>query len=495
MKCDEVSAAQRLQVEPNIAIYLLDGGCWSAAPYMAWFQWHSNTTSIAPYLQKQQDRSSNWDINTGTHTFGAGLSLNSTRGKDAAMYLAVFPNMLKMKDVFSLLGKPMWEEPAACDLKGATTESPLGVFGQDSTILACQLYHSTYRTKFEYVNGLQSINTDMIRRDKDIAVPILNTIEAPQCSNGTLYHDMFGSQRQCSLHAPLVQHLSYQSIFQAFSDLIGGTINFKFTSKVAGFVTLITDYSLVDRTRIRSTELMKAEELRFLTDDSLQQRRNPLYMNLQGQLSMSNNTERKGLVSGQQQTTRDVSLKDAIESMFQTLTVSFMSSPTFQYVTLETRTPASQMVLTRRRSADPRSLHPVGKASVTSYKYNTYYVYQAQKLWIAYGLALLITVFTIIVGMLAMVANRASYDSSFSTIMRTTREAELDVRIARSDLDGRIPLPSYMSKATIAFRQGLAPRTVEKADYLPKGSKPTAEVNVCEQELLSDKRSASRNSN
>ena len=86
---------------------------------------------------------------------------------------------------------------------------------------------------------------------------------------------------------------------------------------------------------------------------------------------------------------------------------------------------------------------------MTSYYDQTVYVYAADKLWIAYGLAALFTFGAYIVGMLAILANGASYDDSFSTVLRTTRDARLNIELMEEDLDGWSPLPSRLAKATV----------------------------------------------
>ena len=88
---------------------------------------------------------------------------------------------------------------------------------------------------------------------------------------------------------------------------------------------------------------------------------------------------------------------------------------------------------------------------MTSYFYETTYLYAAVKLWIAYGLAAFFTLLAVVIGMLAILVNSASYDNSFSTVLRTTRSANLDVEIEPQDLDGQSPLPSYLGKASITM--------------------------------------------
>ena len=86
---------------------------------------------------------------------------------------------------------------------------------------------------------------------------------------------------------------------------------------------------------------------------------------------------------------------------------------------------------------------------VTEFTTQNVYVYAAKKLWIAYGLAALLTTGSVIIGILTIFANGASYSNEFSTVLRIARAAELSIEIQESDLGGENPLPSYLAKATV----------------------------------------------
>ena len=73
------------------------------------------------------------------------------------------------------------------------------------------------------------------------------------------------------------------------------------------------------------------------------------------------------------------------------------------------------------------------------------------KLWLAYGLAISLSALIVIIGLLAIYINGASFSYSFSSILRLSRGAEISVDINKADLDGRDPLPRYLKEATVKF--------------------------------------------
>jgi hypothetical protein len=83
-------------------------------------------------------------------------------------------------------------------------------------------------------------------------------------------------------------------------------------------------------------------------------------------------------------------------------------------------------------------------------------------LWIAYGLAILFTAVTIVIGSITMYSNGVAYDASFSTVLRACRIQGKGVVPVQTDLDGDDggqPLPKSLAKATIVMntsRQGPA---------------------------------------
>ena len=135
--------------------------------------------------------------------------------------------------------------------------------------------------------------------------------------------------------------------------------------------------------------------------------------------------------------TNSATTSDSLETLFQNITLSMLSSSqmTFNY----TSTP------------------PVS-AQLTTYP-NTY-VYSTLSLWLSYGIAIAATLFCVCIGFHAIHANRATYSDRFSTILRTTRDAQFD-RLVGYDDDGSDPLPEEIGRAEL-FHEGHRPASVEK---------------------------------
>ncbi len=117
------------------------------------------------------------------------------------------------------------------------------------------------------------------------------------------------------------------------------------------------------------------------------------------------------------------------------------------------------------------------KVMVTQYTAQTVYTYSADKLWTAYGIAALFTFCSVVVGMLTIHADGASYSSAFSTVLRVARGAELSVEVQESDLDGKNPLPSYLAKATVTMSETKdRGSTPDKQDSAASFKGPTVET-------------------
>lgn len=88
-------------------------------------------------------------------------------------------------------------------------------------------------------------------------------------------------------------------------------------------------------------------------------------------------------------------------------------------------------------------------ATVTFHKYHNVYVYSAQKLWLSYGVALVLTALALVAGLITMHLNQASYSNNFSTVLRAAHGAELSTKMSREDAHGQDPLPKYLATAEL----------------------------------------------
>ncbi|KAF8858771.1 hypothetical protein BDZ45DRAFT_673708 [Acephala macrosclerotiorum] len=90
--------------------------------------------------------------------------------------------------------------------------------------------------------------------------------------------------------------------------------------------------------------------------------------------------------------------------------------------------------------------------NVTYYIYENEYHYSPQHLLESYGIATLFTTFAIIVGPLSLRSNGVSHSTSFSAILSTTRNLQVDELVLREGHDiGSEPLTEAMMKARLGF--------------------------------------------
>ena len=85
--------------------------------------------------------------------------------------------------------------------------------------------------------------------------------------------------------------------------------------------------------------------------------------------------------------------------------------------------------------------------------YRNIYNYSPEKLWLSYGIAIIFTCFSAIVGFNAIFIHGACYTSDFSTILRTTRKAHLTKQLRLEELSGADPLPGRLRNVFITLGQ------------------------------------------
>ena len=81
--------------------------------------------------------------------------------------------------------------------------------------------------------------------------------------------------------------------------------------------------------------------------------------------------------------------------------------------------------------------------------YTNIYTYSWGRLALAYGLAVFFTAVAISIGGFALLASNESYQYTFSTIMRLTRQKAIDAMIRLEDTGSEDPLPKHIGKGEI----------------------------------------------
>ncbi|KAL6918538.1 hypothetical protein FSST1_010033 [Fusarium sambucinum] len=133
----------------------------------------------------------------------------------------------------------------------------------------------------------------------------------------------------------------------------------------------------------------------------------------------------------------NISLSNALEDIFRNATISMFSNSNF----LQNNTAAS-------------------RGPVTYSSPQNEFSYEPRNLFIAYGIGLLLSFAIVLVGLLCIKSASASYESRFSTIVRTTRNPELDTVVPAAETTGVEPLSKYLSNVRLVLRrQGGGPQS------------------------------------
>ncbi|ORY70897.1 uncharacterized protein BCR38DRAFT_469989 [Pseudomassariella vexata] len=262
-----------------------------------------------------------------------------------------------------------------------TETNPLETLGIDSVMVQCCIFNATYLSAFEYTDGAQNINVKTHIHDKTRALSVIDQVYGPSTfgapQNGCSVLNLEGTN--CFFDETVVQSLAYQSGMDAFNQRVIGSI-----SENVETGTFDGTQKRFVNTRIMSSMLLYTRELSYLQDGN-PDTDNSLFPKLQSVLAGTNGSIAKG--------------------MFKNLTVSLMSSAVLQ----------------------PNASSPLAAplTNVTFETYHNIYDYASDKLWLSYSLAIFLATVAVVVGLGAMVRNRAVFSDGFSTILRTTRWAHI----------------------------------------------------------------------
>jgi len=113
-------------------------------------------------------------------------------------------------------------------------------------------------------------------------------------------------------------------------------------------------------------------------------------------------------------------------------------------------------ILTDKRSTNTTNQALFDSPPVTIYYPQNIYAYQPLDLWLAYGIALLFYVLCLSIGIIGLRQNGFSYSNNFTTILRTTRNPNLDLLVTESESSGADPVPSHTMDGTLTYRRSNA---------------------------------------
>ncbi|CAD6446802.1 0a3e53ad-cc74-4819-a71a-6b31110dcbe1 [Sclerotinia trifoliorum] len=283
--------------------------------------------------------------------------------------------------------------------------------------LVCSAVNASFNIAVSYVDGVQHVTQQDIKiiGDYDLSYVSVGSIESGTTStdsNGVTTMSAGGAMEE-ALWNEYIPHM------YALGAILGGNITLQ-------DITLTNDqnvreYSRYGATNVLGTGLMACEEIAntpFKNESS--------YLIHDPSATFSNTFTS----TNQPWLCRNRTLARGIEDLANNITISYLSSPDLT------------------RNGDPQTI-------VTS-NTNNYYVYHPLWLLISYGLALLFSFIAVVVGVFAMHSNGVVHSNSFSAIVATTRNPELDECLGRSSL-GAEPLQTDSEDRKLKFGPILDP--------------------------------------
>jgi hypothetical protein len=320
LQCSNVKGQDYEDIWTNLwEHYAKDGDdCRKSFGYLAWAP---TTNTSVPFT---------FDNDTSIFSYNA-----LTIGAPATIFIAIVPGMFSNK-----LNMPTHTVPGGCmmwnemsniaNYSQALAEDPKIVnqyFG-GSTLLQCQFLNTSYIADFDYMNGIQTINVSNVAYSDSPYLTPAGSVTGPiALSNGggnmTEAFDNRANEscstlnsvnQMCLFEPSLVRTLEYQSIADAFGQLIQGTIGF------SGSVPTVTFNSSIFK-----TVLLDTDELMFIQDWLM----DVTFLDLATISGTSNGTNYIGLSNTNNITSRGP-LARALEEMFQNITLSLMSEQYLQ---------------------------------------------------------------------------------------------------------------------------------------------------------------------
>ncbi|OKL59585.1 hypothetical protein UA08_05353 [Talaromyces atroroseus] len=419
INCQPVNATLHQEITDNIfdtinASYRNSTPCGISYGYISWVPDSSTSNGSLPFTNS----SGSYSLRSGT----VGPKGEDFAASDGYPYPASYPPLAIMVAALPRMYSGLSEN---CNMEKSALN--------DSTILECSLYNATYISNFTYVNGAQTINTTLpLKHISDVGY--IGGVEGSYpfgvtYANGTII-DPQGSAAS-DYNTTLVEMFSYQAVMDAFGMMMVGT--------VANYQVDDGAWSLVAKdTSLMTTVFLQTNELAFLQSADQDRELSELGREQVEWLGDSITISGNGTMP----------LLDALEDAFRNATLSLIAQYSLQ--------------------PNMSSPYAPGKVNVTVTSSMNVYLYSKGVLWTAYGLGIFFTLLCVVSGVLAFIANgERTYNTKFSTILRTTRDAPLVdrpkqqhedeqieiVQIHAEDLDGKSPLPPYLARAEILMAQ------------------------------------------
>ncbi|KAI5366053.1 hypothetical protein Slin14017_G036930 [Septoria linicola] len=461
LSCQPVTEVTERIFQESIANYSFglntSGTCRNAPGYIAWSpptcasceinDEEVDARRVAPFTQPRASRTADvnsWVLNSWRYT---------DRFQSAPQSFYMFASVAPMQRYPEIMGS------RACMIRDEnitfTQKASKLVRSPETSMLRCDLYNATYKLDFEFINGAQTVTTQISEVDTEpvefahnVRGMAAESLDHTRCDMLSLRDTPF-NELDCTLDTRVLQSLSYQAIMDSFTELLHGLVYIAYNAE--------DGENVVSNSSAPSTILVETKELNFLRNASayLLDLTEEMYAKLGG--------PRKGQWQSLQEikpswgdslfrglgpaseSSLDLPLSEALEQLFQNITISMMSSPLLQ--------------------SDNSSAFRPAPVEVTFGMRENVYEYAQEKLWLAYGLAIGTSCAIVILGLLIIYLHGAAFEDEFSTCLRLSRCAIIDAEIREQDYNGSAPLPGYVKKMQIRFPEGSEASSVKRGTY------------------------------
>ena len=324
LHCNPVSSGFRHAVLANILDYTfvrsqntMEANCTYGPGYMAWHPGmmtpNTSMTEYLPFIIDNLNSSSGALNNDNRHGY--------PYSDMASVFLAIAPTLFSSSSTDSSYA------PTMCRGK-PWYQAGLAKFYNTSTVLRCDVHNSTYHTTFSFINGVQEVDINNVTDVMD--TPMITIGEVVASLNSSNQTDMSlrpqacppSDTNACVFDPRVLSTLSYQAVMHAFTNLVAGMISL---GDMQDDQTLITS-----TTQLSSTVLADAPELAFLQSTQTQNQNTP--PSVQQRAAMWEQQPFTGLVNAAAATKATLPFQQALEQLFQNITISLMSASDLQYV-------------------------------------------------------------------------------------------------------------------------------------------------------------------
>ncbi|KAM0246589.1 hypothetical protein ACHAQJ_010172 [Trichoderma viride] len=299
----------------------------------------------------------------------------------------------------------------------------------DMAITRCIAYNTSYVANFTYINNIQSV---------ELATHgSFNNVTSLLSVAGVGPLENFGNGSSSPVYdVQYVENFAYQAVIDAFGRMFVGTIAYEFSAAGAN-----GEAQQTIGTQMVSTPVLDTKDFNFLQNFAVEGN----YGNMESLLA----TVEQGKVlwnglSVDQAPNSTIPVAGVMEELFRNATISLMSNSLLQ-----------------PNYSSPYA--PPGTA-VTLTTYAVIYLYAAQTLWLAYGIAIGMALLSVLLGIISIHYNNgSSYMTKFSTILRVAHCIDLSEPVRPEDTDGKDPTPRYIKDLTISFPSAGHPPSYAKA--------------------------------